>query len=142
MGKRVLFGIEAGGLLALLSFPAAALLLVFAGGFDPAMLLILATPPCLAAFGFMLAVLFVPDMAGDLKFRMPMNITYPIAFAVINLTVTRAFWFSPSVVLSPHAALEAMQLWFDPRLILLTLVIQVIGLSVACYGNREPAAAA
>lgn len=138
MGKRLVFGLEAGAFLALLALPAAVILLVLANGFDGRTLLILGTPPSIAALGFMVAMVLVPDLAGDFKFRSPMNLTYPVLFAVVNLTVARGFWFSTSVVLSPNQVLDPIQLWFDPRLILLTLVIQVIGMTIACVTAREP----
>lgn len=132
MGKRLIFGIEVGGRLALLSLPAVALMLYLDKAFEVSRLLVATTPATLSAFLIALTVAIMPDLAGDNRIRTPMNFAFPIIFAIVNLVVARALWFSPSVVEAPQLVLNPILIWLDPKMILLAFAFQVIALTISC----------
>lgn len=99
--------------------------------------LVATTPASFSAFLIAIAVFLFRDLAGDLRMRVPMNLAFPLIFAIVNLVVARGIWFAPSVVRSPHEVLNPVQIWFDPRTILLTFVVQVIALTFACRSRSK-----
>ncbi len=132
MFKRLLFGIEVGGLLALLAIPAVAGMLWLVKAFAWPSVLVATTPASLSAVILAATVMIVPDLSTGFKIRMPMNLAFPLMFAVVNLVVVRGMWFAPGVVRSPHEVLNPIQLWLDPKMILATFVVQVVALTIAC----------
>jgi hypothetical protein len=131
MGRRLLFGIEVGGLLALLAIPCLLGMLYLLKSLSFTSMLVATTPASVSAFIVAVAMLLFKDLAGELRVEFPMNLAFPLIFGIVNLTVARAIWFSPSVVRAPHEILNPIQLWFDPRMIVLTFAVQVVALTVA-----------
>lgn len=139
MGKRLLFGIEIGGIMALLAIPCIVANLYWMKAFTPAVALVASTPASLSALLIAVAITLFKDLAGDLRLEAPMNLAFPIMFGIVNLTVARAMSFTPSVALSPNEVLNPVQIWFDAKMVILAFAVQVIVLTLACKPWVKPA---
>jgi len=142
MWKRLLFGIEAGGLLALAAAPGVLLHLWNQRALEVSQAIVALTPATLSAFAFAGLITLFPNLAGGCRMRWPMNIAFPIAFAGLNLVVARSIWFAPGVVEAPHSVLDPIKVWVEPKVILMAFAVQVVVLSLAARAAiNEPSQA-
>lgn len=91
---------------------------------------VVAGVPALAAFLFLLAAAFVPNLTAVKSFRFPLNVSLPLAFCGLLLASEMLWTTSPNALSTGHEVLQFATLWTIPGVLIETLLLQVILLTL------------
>jgi hypothetical protein len=86
--------------------------------------------PFMTTISFLLVSALVPTMYGGGKLVFPVTVTLPIVYSVLVMVSATLWSTTGSSLVRPQPILDVIGVWFNPTVVMLTVVIEFVVLTL------------